>query len=199
MAFHEFIKDGEGWGTLQREPLFDNPYLTVERVQVHSPARPEPFEWTVCQRKAGVVTAAQTPEGGFVLVRQERVPVRATLWELPAGQIDHIGAHEWSDVVATGVRELQEEAGYEPSVGAEVVALHHFLTSPGFTDEHCYQIWVRGAVPSALGVHRDVNEVITEVRVFMPEELRAMVAAGEIRDANTLCCIARLCALGALW
>jgi len=199
MAFHEFIRDSDGWGTLNREPLFDNPYLTVERVRVHSPARPEPFEWTVCQRKAGVVTAAQTPEGGFVLVRQERVPVRATLWELPAGQIDEDGAHDWNAILATGLRELREEAGYEPSADAEVIPIHHFLSSPGFTDEHCYQIWIRGAVPSALGVHRDANEVITDVRVFSPNELQAMVVSGEIRDANTLCCLARLSALGALW
>ncbi len=199
MAFHEFIQDEEGWGTLNREILFDHPYLAVERVRVFSPARSEPYDWTVCQRKAGVVVAAQTLEGGFVLVRQERVAVRATLWELPAGQIDQGGAHVWKDVLETGLRELQEEAGYEPSADAKVVPLHHFLSSPGFTDEHCYQIWVKGAVPSALGVNRDANEIITEVRPFTPSELRAMVASGEIRDANTLCCLARLCAIGTLW
>jgi len=199
MAFHDFIRDEAGWATLHRETLFEHPYLAVEQVRVYSPARPEPYDWTVCQRKAGVVVAAESLAGGFVLVRQERVAVRATLWEFPAGQIDQGGVHGWKDVLETGLRELQEEAGYEAGADAEVVPIHHFLSSPGFTDEHCYQIWVKGAVPSALGVNRDANERITEVRLFTPSELRAMVASGEIRDANTLCCLARLSALGMRW
>ena len=198
MTYHEFVRDENGWVTHERIPLFVHQYLEVDQVRLSSPTRPEPFEWTVCHRKAGVVVAAQTPEGGFVLVRQERVPVRGTLWEFPAGQIDQGGAHVWETVVATGLRELQEEAGFEAGPRAQVQSMHLFLSSPGFTDEHCYQIWLKGAVPSSLGAHLDPNEAITEVRVFTAAELQKMGISGEIRDANTLCCLARLGALGAL-
>ncbi len=199
MKFHEFVRDENGWKTHQREPLFVHPYLEVERIQVSSPARRKPFEWTVCHRKAGVVVAAQTLEGGFVLIRQERVPVRATLWEFPAGQIDHATEHSAEKIVAAGLRELREEAAYTLAPEGSVLPMHHFLSSPGFTDEHCYQIWVRGVVPTGSGLDLDPNECIVEVRVFSPEELRKMVVSGEINDANTLTCLARLSALGAIW
>ena len=42
----------------------------------------------------------------------------------------------------------------------------------------------------------DPGESITECRAFAPAEFRAMIARGEIRDANTLCAFARLAALG---
>ncbi len=196
MAFHEFFSDQGGWVTHESAPLFTHQYLEVARVSMSSPSRTAPFEWTVCHRKAGVVIAAQTLEGAFVMVRQERVPVRSSLWEFPAGQIDEPGAHSWDVVVQTGLRELSEEAGYEPALEAPVASMHHFLSSPGFTDEHCFQIWVKGVVPSARGMHQEPTEAITEVRVFSWAELQQMVLSGEIRDANTLCCMARLAAMG---
>ncbi|MEK0445068.1 MAG: hypothetical protein RLZZ399_389 [Verrucomicrobiota bacterium] len=200
MRFHRFVQDGEGWGTREREVLFANPFLEVHRVQVTSPARQDPFEWTVCHRKAGVAVAAQAPCGGFVMVRQERVPLRAHLWEFPAGQIDETGKVEGEQamevVVATGLRELGEEAGYELGPEGEVVSMRHFLSSPGFTDEHTYLLWLRGVVPRSAGPARDAAEAISEVRVFSISELRHMVVSGEIRDANTLCALARLTALG---
>jgi ADP-ribose pyrophosphatase len=199
MPFHDAISDADGWNTHRRESLYQNPYLEIERVRVSSPARSQPFEWTVCHRKAGVVVAAQTPEGGFVMVRQERVPIRRTIWEFPAGQIDEATGHDWAAVVATGLRELREETGYEPVGEPEVRSMHHYVSSPGFTDEHCHQIWVRGVVPGARGMELDPNECITEVRVFSALELRAMVAEGLVCDANTLSCLARLAALTPMW
>jgi len=199
MSFHDAIPDRDGWNTHKRESLFVNPYLEIQRVHVSSPARPEPFEWTVCHRKAGVVIAAQTPEGGFVMIRQERVPIRRTIWEFPAGQIDEATGHTWEAIVATGLRELQEETGYELAAGGVVAPMHHYVSSPGFTDEHCHQIWVRGAVRVSGELDLDPNECITEVGVFSPQELRQMVAEGLICDANTLSCLARLAALSPFW
>lgn len=199
MAFHEFMGAEEGWATHRRDPLYANPFLEIHRVNVTSPTRDEPFEWTVCHRKVGVVIAPQTPEGGFVLIRQERVPIRRTIWEFPAGQIDHATGHDWDAIVATGLRELREEAGYELAAGGEVAPMFHYVSSPGFTDEYCHQIWVRGAVPSVRGQSLDPNECVTEVRVFAPAELREMVATGQICDANTLSCLARLSALTGMW
>ena len=198
MAFHTFVKDQGGWVTHEREPLFVHRYLEVDRVVLSSPSRETPFEWTVCHRKAGVVVAAQTPEGGFVVVRQERIPVRATLWEFPAGQIDEAGPHDVEMIVAAGLRELSEEAGFEPGSNGAVISMHHYLSSPGFTDEHVYQLWVTNAVPTVRGVHPDVNEAITDVRVFSWTELQQLVASGEIRDSNTLCSIARIGAMRAM-
>ncbi len=195
MPFHDFTPDRAGWETLQDKIEFANPHLEVHSVKVTSPTRSKPFAWTVCHRKAAVVVAPQTAEGGFVLVRQERVPLRATIWEFPAGQIDAATDHDAAAIRATGLRELREESGYAPAEGAEVIALGHFFPSCGFTDEHSHLLLVR-PVARAGALQLDENEAISEARVFAPGELRAMIASGEICDANTLAAFARLAAKG---
>src|SRR5690606_29828948 len=115
MAFHSFTNDEGGWKTVGDEIAFANPYLEVHRVTVTSPSRPEPFTWTVCHRKAAVVVAAQDAGGRFIMVRQERVPIRASIWEFPAGQIDEATGQDEAAIRQTGIRELREESGYEPA------------------------------------------------------------------------------------
>jgi len=196
MPFHDFISDSDGWQTHAREELFGNSYLSVERVTVTSPTRREPFTWTVCHRKAAVVVAPMTADGRLLLLRQERVPIRATIWEFPAGQIDDVAEPE--AIRATGLRELREEAGYELSPDGEVISLGHFFPSSGFTDEHSHLLLARPVAPHPQGHEHDEHEAITECRTFTPEELRGMIASGEVRDANTLAGFARLVAKGFL-
>jgi ADP-ribose pyrophosphatase len=196
MRFHDFIRDTEGWKLVADETLFANPYLEVHKVTVTSPTRPKPFAWTVTHRKAAVVIAPMTADGKLLLVRQERVPIRATIWEFPAGQIDD--ASEADAIRATGLRELHEEAGYELAPGGEVISMGHFFPSSGFTDEHSHLLLARPVVPAKGGPKPDSAESITECRGFTPAELRAMIASGEVRDANTLAGFARLVAMGHL-
>lgn len=194
--FHHFIHDIGGWRTHEDETLFANPYLEVHKVSVSSPTRPAPFLWTVTHRKGAVVVAPLTTDGKFLLVRQERVPIRATIWEFPAGQIDD--NDEPDAIRVTGLRELREEAGYELAPGGEVISLGHFFPSAGFTDEHSHLLLARPVVPAPGGMRPDAAEAITECRAFTADELRALIASGEVRDANTLAAFARMAAAGLL-
>ena len=194
--FHRFIQSTEGWNVITGETLFANPYVEVHRATVTSPTRPEPFTWTVVHRKAAVVVVPMTTEGRFILVRQERVPIRATIWEFPAGQIDDTA--EPDAIRVTGLRELTEEAGYELAPGGDVISLGHFFPSCGFTDEHSHLLLARPVVPAVSGAKPDAAESITECRAFSAAEFRAMIASGEIRDANTLSAFARMVAMGLL-
>jgi len=194
--FHSFIQSGEGWSVVTGEMQFANPYVEVYRATVTSPTRPEPFTWTVVHRKGAVVVAPMTADGRFILVRQERVPIRATIWEFPAGQIDD--TVEEDAIRATGLRELMEEAGHELSPGGELISLGHYFPSCGFTDEHSHLLLARPVVPTAAGAKPDAAEAITECRAFSIAEFRAMIASGEIRDANTLSAFARMVAMGLL-
>ncbi len=198
---HDFIRDGEGWRTLGEEVHFENRNLNVATHTVLTPTRPDPAHparWVVVHRKAAVVVAPMTAAGDFLLVRQERIPVRASLWEFPAGQVDEekVGGDELDRVLRdTALRELREETGYElPAAGGELVALGFFFTSQGFTDEHNHLFLARGVVPSPRGSEPDEHEAITGCRGFSPAELRRMIAEGEIRDGNTLSLFARLVA-----
>ena len=52
-----------------------------------------------------------TSEGKIILIRQERLPVRAAIWEVPAGQIDDSKDPDMSAIEAVALRELREETG----------------------------------------------------------------------------------------
>ncbi|MBA2242329.1 MAG: NUDIX hydrolase [Chthoniobacterales bacterium] len=192
--------DPPGWETLSRETHFENAHLSVADVEVRSPNEPKTRHWTVVFRKAAVIIAPMTADGKLVLVRQERIPIRAAIWEVPAGQVDL--AANGDDVVdgynIVALRELREETGYEVSAGGEIIPLGFFFSSPGFTDEQGYFFLVRPVEPGADGPAHTDSESILDCRAFSPEEVTNMIASGEIRDANTLGICAKLVADGFL-
>ena len=73
---------------MRNDLQYANPYLQVFITTVRTPSRPAAPPWTVVHRKAAAVIAPMTPDGRFLLIRQERIPIRAAIWEFPAGQID---------------------------------------------------------------------------------------------------------------
>lgn len=195
MAFHPLVKDSEGWRTLESEETFANPYVAVARVRLETPSRPGGVEWTVVHRKAGCIVAPLTADGRFLLIRQERIPVRAILWEFPSGQIDIAEGHTEEIRQENALRELREESGYHLGLEGNLVPMGLYYPSCGFTDETTYLYMARGVVPSPEGVQYDEHEAILECRAFTPAELRQMIAQGEICDANTLAAFARMTAL----
>jgi len=198
MTFHRFIEDGPGWETLKMEKQFANPNVQVYAVQVRTPSRPQGCNWTVVHRKGAAVVAPMTTDGQFILVKQERIPIRATIWEFPAGQVEQSSGPPEAAVRETALRELREETGYELGADGELIPLGFFFPSCGFTDEHSHLFLARNVVPAKLGQSPDEHEAITGCRAFSQEELRAMIASNEIRDANTLCAYARMRAMGIL-
>jgi 8-oxo-dGTP pyrophosphatase MutT (NUDIX family) len=198
MKFHRSLTDPKGWRVRRETVCLDTPHLQVVETEVETPARPAGCSWTVVHRKAAVVVAPITSQGHLVLVRQERIAVRGTLWEFPAGQIDEAGEIETARVLETAFRELREETGCQLSPGGEMIPLGMFHSSVGFTDEHAY-LWLArpvqqaGRRPGATG-----DEAIVACRTFTRDEFLTMIATGEIHDANTLSTFARLVAMG-LW
>ncbi len=145
-----------------------------------------------------------TSDGRIVLIRQERIPIRRAIWEMPSGQIDNTVAGgadpgrppETMEQVA--LRELREEACYELAKDGELVPLGHYFSSPGFTDERGYFFLARPVQQCKEGPARDEGEAILDCREFSVEEIRRMIAENEIRDANTLGICATLAARGVL-
>jgi hypothetical protein len=83
------------------------------------------------------------------------------------------------------------------SKDGELIALGHYFSSPGFTDERGFFFLARPVEPCA-AYARDESEAILDCREFSIEELRCMIAANQISDANTLSMWARLVAGGFL-
>ncbi|MDQ2660111.1 MAG: NUDIX hydrolase [Verrucomicrobiota bacterium] len=195
MNLNHAAEQGDGWETIASETCFETDHLRVAQERVRSPARAEGRDWTVVHRKAAVVIAAMTAERKLVLIRQERIPIRTAIWEMPAGQIDH-ATGESIDLSAVALRELREETGYELAASGELIPLGDFFSSPGFTDERSSLFLARPVKPGPDGPAHDDAETILDCREFDFHEIGRMIATNEIRDANTLSVCARLVARG---
>ena len=185
-----------GWEIVSAKSCFKNKNVEIVEEEIRSPAKPEPRSWTVAKRKRAVIIAAMTPEGGLILIQQERIPIRAAIWEVPAGQIDDESETEPDEIAAVALKELREETGFELAEGGDLIPLGDYFTSPGFTDERGYCFLARPVRECAEGHSREESESILDCRAFSPEEIRDMIASNEIRDANTLAVCARLFACG---
>ncbi|MEP6698309.1 MAG: NUDIX hydrolase [Verrucomicrobiota bacterium] len=185
--------NADGWEIISSETHFRNDHLEVASVEVRTPARPTPRPWTIVRRKRAVVVAPMREDGKLILIRQERIPIQAAIWEMPAGQVD-----DATEIEAVALRELQEETGYELAVNGQLIALGDYFSSPGFTDEHGYFFLARPVQLNANGNAHDESESILDCRAFSVGEIRGMIDRNEIRDANTLSICARLIARGLL-
>ena len=179
-----------GWKIISSECHFANAHLELVTDRVQTPTRTQPRTWTVVHRKAAVVIAPMTHEGKILLIRQERIPIHEAIWEMPSGQIDNHNANQ-TDIKEVALRALREEAGYELAEGGELIALGHYFSSPGFTDERGYFFLARPVVACPSYV-RDESESILDCRAFMLSQIRRMITENDIRDANTLSVLARL-------
>jgi 8-oxo-dGTP pyrophosphatase MutT (NUDIX family) len=182
------------WATISGERHFANAHVEVVTDHVQTPTRRQPHSWTIVHRKAAVVIAPIMQDGRVVLIRQERIPIREAIWEMPSGQIDNHNASQ-EEIRQVALRELREEAGYELAKDGELIALGHYFSSPGFTDERGYFFLARPVVACPNYV-RDESESILDCRAFTISAIRRMIAENEIRDGNTLGICARLSANG---
>ncbi|MBL9132634.1 MAG: NUDIX hydrolase [Verrucomicrobiaceae bacterium] len=186
-----------GWKITASERKFDNPHVSVDLNHYLTPGRPvKPQPWMVVGRKAAVAIAPRLADGRFVLIAQERLPVRQTLWEFPAGQIDTETTCE--SIVATSLNELREEAGLalEPETG-KLTPMGWFFPSQGFTDEIVY-LFHAEPVCVASQPEPEGSEHISSVRFASAGELRRMIAENEITNALSLALFARMAAKGLL-
>jgi ADP-ribose pyrophosphatase len=126
-----------------------------------------------------VAVAALDDDGGIVLLRQYRHPVRADLWELPAGLLDVAG----EPALETARRELWEEADLRAE---RWHVLADLLTSPGGSDEAIRVYLARGlsAVPPAERHTRTGEEAVMSIERLDLDTAVGMVFDGTIQNAT---------------
>ena len=176
--FHEPVLD-EIYVEGSNEEVFSGRLLKVQRDPGTLPNGTDTTREYI--RHPGAVAIVPVLEDGrVVLVKQCRYPLGTLLWEIPAGKLDH-GEAEDPDECAK--RELSEETGYDAAHWQRLVSI---ATTPGFSDEiiHLYKAW--GLQEYAQ--HTDEDEFIG-VQAFSPEQLKRMIAEGELYDAKTLCAL----------
>lgn len=126
--------------------------------------------------------AVLVAEGRKVLgVRQRRVAIGETTWEIPAGLVD-----PGEDPAQAAVRELAEEVG----LTGRLTHITSFYVSPGFTDE---RLWLFAA--SDLKEHKlagDEDEDLTPEWRDALDVWRSVARGEEVSSASTLMALAHL-------
>ena len=121
-------------------------------------------------------------DGSIVLIRNYRFAVEETLYELPAGLVEHGEAP-----IDCAARELAEETGY---VAGRIEPLAWFYSGPGTADERMDTFLateLRDGRQNLEPYERITVEVVGE------DAVRRMLADGTIHDAKTIA------ALGLYW
>jgi ADP-ribose pyrophosphatase len=131
-----------------------------------------------CVRHLGAVgVVALDEQDRVVLVRQYRHPVRAYLWELPAGLLDVPG----EDPVRTAARELAEEASLSARLWYPLIDAY---TSPGYSNERIRLYLARDLSPGPpTDFHPSHEELELSVAHVELEKAAEMVYRGEITNA----------------
>jgi ADP-ribose pyrophosphatase len=109
------------------------------------------------------------------LLRNQRVAVGETLWEIPAGTLE-----PGEPVDRAAVRELAEETGYQ---AARWRKLLEFYPSPGVLSERTHLFVAEGLTAGTM--HPEADEQL-EPQVVPWSQAVQWVRDGTIRDAKTL-------------
>jgi ADP-ribose pyrophosphatase len=113
--------------------------------------------------------------GRILLVRQYRLPARASLWELPAGRLD-----PGEKPLQAARRELEEETGYRARRWRKLAS---FYVSPGYVSE---RMTIYLATELIAGQPNPMPDERIQVRWFTPAEIERMIDTGRLIDAKTI-------------
>jgi ADP-ribose pyrophosphatase len=122
-----------------------------------------------------VLVVPVLPDGRLVIERQYRYPLQQVFVEFPAGKLD-----PGETALATGQRELKEEAGYTARDWTRLGVVHPLLS---YSTEAIELYLAEGL--EHVGAALDAGEFL-EVGIMSVGEMLAAVERGEITDAKTV-------------
>jgi ADP-ribose pyrophosphatase len=122
-----------------------------------------------------VVILPLVDANSVAMIRNERVAVGETLWELPAGTLEPGESPQ-----ACAERELIEETGYR---ARKVTPLLELFSSPGICNEAMFVFLAEGL--ELVGQDLDEGEKIT-VEIVPMARVMQMVRENQVRDGKTI-------------
>jgi len=154
--------------------LFEGRRFRVERVVQVTPDGTG-HEREVIRHPGAVTVLPRFDDGRVCLIRNYRVAVDQTLYELPAGTLE-----PGEDPHETARRELAEETGYRADA---LEKLAEFYTTPGVLDEVMHLFLATGLTEGTMRLESGED---IQPQVVPWDEALAMARDGRIRDAKTL-------------
>lgn len=130
----------------------------------------------------GAAVVPITNSGKLILVTQFRYPIQKVSMEFPAGKLD-----KGEDPLICAERELEEETGFKAGKFHKLGEIH---TTPGYSTEILHLFVAQDLVA---GEHkREEGELEMEIFELTINEVEEKIAAGEITDSKTICCVYHL-------
>lgn len=126
-----------------------------------------------------VAVVALDDQGRIVLLNQYRHPVRATLWEIPAGLLDHDG----EDYLEAAKRELAEEADLAADTWHVLV---DWFSSPGCTNESTRIYLARDLRTIESGFEREAEEAEMTLEFVDLAEAAEAILAGRMHSPDAI-------------
>jgi ADP-ribose pyrophosphatase len=162
--------------------VYDGTVFDVDRDKVRMPNGREVMVDVVRHPKSVVLIPVPEP-GHVILIKQYRYPVKAFLWEFPAGSVDQGESPEQA-----ARRECHEEIGLVPET---IVRLAAMYPTPGYCDEEMVFFRLSNLEEPTEAAAMDEDEDI-EAKTFELREARDMVRRGEITDMKTVAGLAMI-------
>lgn len=159
---------------ISSEKLLETPIFSVTQDRAVDPDGFE-IKRAIVQHGGSAVMMPVDDKNRILLVRQYRLPARASLWELPAGRVD-----KGESLLQAAKRELREETGFKAKKWTKLAS---FFVSPGFLAE---KMTIFVASDLTEGEKEPMEDERIELQWFRAKELDEMIAAGKIQDAKTI-------------
>ncbi len=173
------VREFEGNGGREIGIAFESPwrYVLVDLVRTAS-GKMFGYERVVPVKTGGVAVLPVFEGDKIILIREYRHPVQCWRWEMPRG-FGTVGA----SALQNASKELFEETGIED---ARISHLGQLNTDSGLTSDQVDLFLAEVRTLSISLLNKEETEEISHVRMFSLEEVRRMIADGEITDSFTL-------------
>jgi ADP-ribose pyrophosphatase len=160
------------------EQVYRGVLLDVRRDRVRLPDGKETVREYVAHLGAVLVVPVHD-DGRMVVERQFRYPHNRAFLEFPAGKLD-----PGETPLATGVRELAEEAGHAAAIWIRLGVIHPVIA---YSTEAIHVYVARGL--SHVGARLDPGEFL-EIHEWRPAEIEGAIDDGRVTDAKTIAALA---------
>lgn len=168
---------------LSRRTVYQNRWMRVHEDGVQFPDGSEGI-YGVVEKEDFALIVPRHADGRFQLVQQFRYPVSGRYWEFPQGSWE---TRPGTDPEDLALGELAEETGLR---ARNLVRLGYLFEAYGFSNQGFHVFLATGLEVGETG--RDREEQDMQTAAFGPAEIRAMILAGEIRDAPSIAALGLL-------
>lgn len=162
------------WEKIGSEPAGNFRIFTIRSDRKISPRTHKPHDFYVIDCVNWVNVIAVTPNQELVMVEQYRHGSNTVELEIPGGMMDA----EDASPIATGVRELREETGYQ---GEQARVIGEIFPNPAIMSNVCYTLLVENCTCCHEVQFDHGEDLIT--RLVPVAEVPGLVAAGKIKHS----------------